>query len=252
MWDVSSMNVIVLAGGFAKRMWPLTKDHPKHLLDVGGRPMLSYVLEKISQLDGVSHVYVSTNLKFKEQFQAFLKEHVWDERVELFIEDAKAEEEKLGSIGALNYLIQEKDIHGELLIIGGDNLFEFSLKEMARYAHRRGGDAVAVYDVGELRQAKKYGIVKLDRNEWIIDFVEKPEKPPSTLAATACYFFTPTTVERVKQYITEGGNPDAMGHFISWLHIRQKVFGYRFQGPWFDIGSLESLKEADEYFRKKM
>jgi len=245
------MNVIVLAGGFAKRMWPLTKDHPKHLLDVAGRPMLGFVLDRVLELDGISRIYISTNLKFKEKFEAFLgqPEARWKGRVELFIEDTRSEEEKLGSIGALNYLIQEKEINDSLLILGGDNLFEFSLEDMTRFARDKGGDAVAVYDVGELAQARKYGIVELDTNDRIIGFVEKPEIPPSTLAATACYFFTADTVGRVRNYIAEGKNPDAMGHFISWLHTRQDVFGYRFRGPWFDIGSFESLEEANKYFK---
>jgi len=245
------MNVIVLAGGFARRMWPLTREHPKHLLEVGGRPMLDYVLDKVFQMDRLSKVYLSTNFKFKEKFEDFLEHSKFGDRVDLFIEDSRAEEEKLGSIGALELLIREKGITGELLIIGGDNLFEFSLKDMLDHGHGKGGDVVAVYDVGSLEMARKYGIVELDQDDRITDFLEKPKSPPSTLAATACYLLTPSTVERVGEYIKNGGNPDAMGHFISWLHTRQKVFAYSFRGRWFDIGSFESLKEADEYFRAR-
>ena len=246
------MNVIVLAGGFARRMWPLTKEHPKHLLDVGGRPMLGYVLDKIMELDEITTIYISTNLKFREKFQDFiasLKPELRS-RVELFIEDSRAEEEKLGSIGAMNYLIREKGLTGELIIIGGDNLFQFSLKDMVLFAREQKGDAIAVYDVGDLESARKYGIVTLDPDQRIVDFLEKPKSPPTTLAGTACYFFTAPTTALVAQYITEGQNADAMGHFISWLHKRRKVYGFCFDGFWFDIGSFESLEEANQHFRE--
>ena len=125
------MNVIVLAGGFARRMWPLTREHPKHLLEVGGRPMLDYVLDKVFQMDRLSKVYLSTNFKFKEKFEDFLEHSKFGDRVDLFIEDSRAEEEKLGSIGALELLIREKGITGELLIIGGDNPRGYGFRNQA-------------------------------------------------------------------------------------------------------------------------
>ncbi len=232
-------------------MWPLTREQPKHLLPVNGKPMLSYILDKVLELEGLENVYLSTNLKFKANFQDFIRDFGLQDTVELFIEDTMSEGEKLGSIGALNYLIGEKKLQGDLFVIGGDNLFDFSLAEMVNFARERQGDAIAVYDVGSRDMAKKYGIVDLDENQKMVDFLEKPENPPSTLASTACYFFSAPSVARVGQYIREGNNPDAMGHFISWLHRQTPVFGFSFSGYWFDIGSFESLDAANEFFGKQ-
>jgi len=249
---VKNMKAIVLAGGFAKRLLPLTKEMPKHLLDVGGVPMLTYVLKKIFELENeCSKIYLSTNSKFKEKFESFLEDRGWNKKVELFIEDSRKEEEKLGSLGALNYLIKKKEIKDNLLVIGGDNIFEFSLKDMVNYFRKKNGDVIAVYDVGDKEKVKMYGVVVLNKEDKIIDFLEKPEDPPSTFAATACYLFKSETVKLLNDYINEGNNPDAMGYFVSWLYPKRDIFGFRFKGKWFDIGSFESLNEADCYFKKK-
>jgi glucose-1-phosphate thymidylyltransferase len=244
------MKTIILAGGFAKRMWPLTKDKPKHLLDVAGRPMLSYVIEKVGRCKQADVVYVSTNAKFKPDFEKFLSGLKTRLDIRLIIEDSKHEGEKLGSIGALEKIVREEDINDETLILGGDNLFGFEFQELYDYFKRKDADAIAVYDLGSFENASRYGIVRLDENDLITEFLEKPEKPPTTLTATACYLLRAETARSLTDYIRGGNNPDAMGFFITWLYKRKPVYAYRFKGEWFDIGSLDTLKEADEFYQR--
>ena len=242
------MNVIVLAGGFAKRMWPLTKNRPKHLLEVAGRPMLSYTLDPLMDMDGIEKVYVSTNAAFSDQFREFLENNYDKEKVSLVVEPTQSEGEKLGSVGGLGYLIRKEKLKSDTMIIGGDNLFEFHVSQPIDVFKEKGKDLVAVYDVGELERASLYGIVDVDDDGMITDFVEKPDQPPSTLAATAFYIFTAETVELILKYLDEGGKKDALGHFITYLVENREVYAWSFEGVWFDIGSLESYREANEYF----
>ena len=247
------MKAVVLAGGFAKRMWPLTKDKPKHLLPIAGRPMLEYVLDKVVDVPEMEKVYVSTNAKFSDQFRQFLGGYIGCPayvETELVIEDAFSEGEKLGSVGALGYLIKEKSIDGDLLVIGGDNLFDFSVEEVFKTYRRNKGITMVVYDVGSIELARLYGIVTLDNNSRIIKFVEKPAEPESTLASTACYFFTAEGVKLITRYIEEGNKADALGHFIEWLIKKTDVYGFVHKGSWFDIGSTESYDEANNYYEK--
>jgi glucose-1-phosphate thymidylyltransferase len=243
------IDVIILAGGFAKRMWPLTKDRPKHLLPVAGRPMLSYTLDSLMEMEEVGRIYVSTNEAFSRQFTVFLKDYP-GERVKLIIEPSPTEDRKLGSIGGLGYLIEEENLSRDTMVIGGDNLFEFHPREALEVFQKEEIDTVAVYDVGSKEKAKLYGIVDLDENGIILEFLEKPENPPSTLAATAFYVFRGETIEMVLEYLDGGGKPDALGHFITYLVKRKPVRAWKFRGKWFDIGSLEVYHEADSYFRK--
>lgn len=229
-------------------MWPLTKDQPKHLLDVGGRPMLAHVLDKFKKLDVPNKIYLSTNARFEDNFNKFLDEYESDLDIELFIEDTHSEGQKLGSIGALDLLIRTKEIDDELMIIGGDNLFGFELPELYEFYRGKASDVIAVYDLGSLERASMYGIVNTDRDDLILDFLEKPEQPPTTLAATAIYMFTRETTNSLKSYIDSGNNPDAMGFFITWLHKKKNVYAFAFGGEWFDIGSFESLDEANAFY----
>lgn len=247
------MKVIVLAGGFAKRMWPLTKDQPKHLLDVAKKPMLSYVLDRIDKIENipVDVVYISTNARFKQNFENFLNNYESKLNLKLIIEDTLSEGEKLGSIGALYFLIKEEKIDDDLLIIGGDNLFEFDLNDMIQFYHKKGSDVIAVYDTGSKEKAKLYGVLDVDSNDKIVNFLEKPKDPPSTLCATACYLLTKDGVNAIKNYVEGKNNPDALGYFVLWLINKKEVYAYSFKGLWFDIGSFESLEEADKFFSEK-
>jgi glucose-1-phosphate thymidylyltransferase len=242
------VDVIILAGGFAKRMWPLTKDRPKQLLPIAGKPMLGYTLDPLLGMKEVGRIFISTNEPFKMQFKAFLKNYD-DERIELFIEPSASQDQKMGAIGGLGYLIREKGLKKDTMIIGGDNLFEFEFAEPLSAFAEVEKDLVAVYDVGTKERARLYGIVDPDERGIIKKFLEKPEDPPSTLAATALYIFSARTISLVNKYLDEGGNRDALGYFIAYLIERRPVLAWRFPGKWFDIGSLDVYHEADEYFK---
>lgn len=245
------MKVIILAGGYAKRLWPLTKNTPKQLLSVGGRPMIEYVMDKLEIQEEVDKIIISTNKKFEKKFKQWLAENKSKKDISLVIEPTASEESKLGSVGALGYLIEKKNISEELMIIGGDNLFEFDLKDLIDYYREKDGDVVALYDLKSIQEAQNYGVAKVDEEMRIIDFVEKLENPPSTLVSTACYILSPEGVRSILTYLDKAGNPDAIGFFIKWLVKRKRIFGFVFSGRWFDIGSLESLKEADFIYSKK-
>jgi len=244
------MKAIVLAGGFAKRMWPLTKNKPKQLLPVAGRPMLDRILAKLEVVPQLDQIYISTNAKFENQFKEYLDALKTQKSISLFIEDTHSEGEKLGSVGALGFLIREKNIDDDLLVVGGDNLFEFEMPELINDFFAREANIVALYDLGSPENAGLYGVVETSKESKIIGFEEKPENPKSALVSTACYVFTRQGVKNILRYLEEGNDPDKIGHFIEWLYKNDNVYGFIFKGKWFDIGSFESYDEANEYFTK--
>jgi glucose-1-phosphate thymidylyltransferase len=246
------MKAIVLAGGFAKRMWPLTKNKPKQLLPVAGRPMLDHILSKLEDVPQLDQIFISTNAKFENQFKDYLDSLKTEKSISLFIEDTHSEGEKLGSVGALGFLIKEKNIDDDLLVVGGDNLFDFEMPELINDFLAREANIVALYDLGSLENAGLYGVVETSEERKIIGFEEKPENPNSALVSTACYVFTRQGVKNILRYLDEGNDPDKIGHFIEWLYKNDDVFGFVFKGKWFDIGSFESYDEANEYFTKKL
>ncbi len=157
-------------------------------------------------------------------------------------------ETRLGAIGD----IQFADLDDDALVIAGDNLFDYELADLVEFWRSRDGSAVTVHDVGAKELAKKYGVIDLDADERIVDFAEKPEQPASTLIATATYLYTRAHLALVDTYLAEGNPPDQPGHYVAWLHRREPVYAYRFDGGWYDVGDLGQLLEADNRLRARL
>lgn len=243
------MDAIILAGGFAKRMWPLTKNKPKQLLNLAGKPMLGYVIKSLNNLD-FDRIIVSVNSFFAPQFQEYLDSNVRAKNVELFVEDSDSEDQKLGALGALNLLFKNKNLRGPVFIAGGDNLSDFDLTKMVTVYNKFKADVIGLYDVENIELAKLYGIADLEDNK-IVDFVEKPISPPSTLAATAYWLLSESGIANFFSYINEGGDRDAMGNFLAWNVKRNSVYSVSFKGNWYDIGSLDSYSEAQKWLERR-
>jgi glucose-1-phosphate thymidylyltransferase len=243
------MKAIILAAGYATRLRPLTENVPKHLLTIGGRPMLDWILDKIVEVQGLDEVHLVTNARFAPAFS----EWAAGRGVQVHDDGTSSNEDRLGAIGDVQFTIEEAGLEGDdLLVIAGDNLFEFSLDDFVSFAREKGtASAVAVLDVGSVELARLYGVVELDAEGRVIDFVEKPADPPSTLAATATYFYHREHVPLVKTYLEEGHSADQIGNFIAWLHRREPVYAYAFGGEWYDIGDHDQLRIADNRMRER-
>ena len=245
------MKALLLAGGYATRLRPLTDDVPKQLLPIAGRPMLDWILDAVRAVPDVDAVHLVTNSRFAADFERWAVPH----GVVVHDDGTRSNEDRLGAVGDLALAIERGDLGGdELLVLAGDNLFEFSLADFAAFRRGRGPDAsaVALYDCGDLELARHYGIVETDANGRIVDFVEKPSEPVSTLAATATYLFARPHVALVGAYLAGGHSPDNSGSFVAWLAEREPVYGYRFDGRWFDIGDRGQLLEADNRWRERV
>jgi glucose-1-phosphate thymidylyltransferase len=241
------VNGIILAAGYATRLAPLTDTMPKHLLPVGGRPMLDWVLDKLKTTD-LAAIHLVTNARFAADFER------WAEGKEVVVHDdgTTSNDDRLGAIGDLQLVRDRAGLDDDLLVIAGDNLFDYSLRDYVAYWRaKRNASCVAVYDVHDLELVKQYSVVDVDRTERIVGFVEKPERPTTTLAATAAYIFARGHARMVEQYLAEGNPPDAPGNFVAWLHSRAPVYAYAFGGEWFDIGDHGQLLQADNRFRRR-
>ncbi len=243
------MKAIILAAGYATRLYPLTKDKPKPLLIVAGKPMVEHILDKIIVLDDVDEVFIVTNNKFYSHFENWLKVYSYPKKIKIINDGTNTNEDRLGAIGDIDFVIKQENIDDDLLVIAGDNLFEFSLKDFADYSKEKKTSIIALFDLKEKdKVANKFGVVIIDENKKVIDFEEKPSEPKSTLAATACYLYKKEDIAKLKDYLKERESTDAPGHFFEYLSKQKPVYAFIFEGRWWDIGSLEQLEEADEGF----
>jgi len=243
------LKAVILAAGYATRLRPLTDDVPKHLLPVGGRPMLDWVLDRVREVPDVDAVHLATNSRFAPQFARWAEEH----GVTVHDDGTTSNEDRLGAVGDLGLVIDEARLEDdELVVLAGDNLFDFSLPRFVDWwrGKPQPASAVPLHDVGDLELATQYGIAETDEGDRIVSFVEKPSEPASTLASTLVYLLSPAHVRLVATYLEEGLSPDNAGSFLGWLARREPVYGYRFDGTWYDIGDRDQLLEADNRLRR--
>lgn len=225
------MKCLILAGGFATRLYPLTASRAKALMEYKGEPIINHIVDKIPRnID----IMVSTNKKFEADF-CHWQEGI-DRKVEILVEEALSEHQKLGAIGSLNFWIEHRPIVEDLLAIAGDNYFEFNMAQFIA-AYNGKNVLVAVYDIGDKDKASQFGVVQLEGHR-IAEFQEKPAKPKSSLVATACYIFPQRMFPLLHQYCQEGKR-DNLGSFISYLIDQDEVHAYTFTEPWLDIGNLD-------------
>lgn len=247
------MNVLILAAGYATRLYPLTLTKAKPLLEVAGKPMIEWVLDNLAPIPDIDMVYVVTNNKFAADFQAWADGYVKRQpklHFKIVNDGSTSDADKLGAIGDINFVIKSEGIAGnDLIVVAGDNLFSQPVADFAKAA--KGAAAVlAVHDVGDLESVKKYNSISVDASGVITHFEEKPANPTSTLTGIALYYYAKETVPLFQTYVAEGNNPDQPGRFVQWLYTRKPVKTWLVPGTWFDIGSRETLEEANRIFAK--
>jgi len=230
------MKCLILAGGFGSRLYPVTINRAKALLEYKGKPLLTHIVAKIPQDIGI---LVATNRKFETGFRQW--QETIDRQVEICVEDAWVEEQRKGAVSSLNFWVSHKNITEDLLVIAGDNYFEFDLSKFIT-SYNGKNTLVAVYDIGDKNKATRFGLVSLEGCK-VIELQEKPAKPKSTLIATACYIFPPRIFPFLSPYCVKDKR-DRLGNFISYLIDSDEVHAYSFTEPWLDIGSGASLPNA--------
>ncbi len=238
------MKTIILAGGYATRFHPITASRAKPLLPVAGKPIIDYLLDAYPLPD---RPIVSTNRRFAKQFAAWQEQS--GRNVEIVVEETTAEAEKLGTIGAIHFLIQKLKIEEDILVIGGDNIFEFELSTFLTAF--RGNPLIALYDIGDIERVRgRYGVAVV-KNGQIVEFQEKPQNPRSTLASTACYIYPKEVLPHFQEFLSGAtSGRDAPGYFNAWL-LKEKgipMDAFTFDTGWYDIGDRASYIEANRHY----
>jgi len=238
------MDAIILAGGYATRLYPITLNMSKPLLRVAGRAIVDYVLDRLEEIGEVRHAYVVTNEKFYRDYLDWLKERRWPFPVVPVNDGTTCNGDRLGAVGDILYALQFGGIADDVIVIGGDNLFDFSLRPLVALHRARKRPALGCYDVRRLDLVKLYSEARLEDSQ-VAEFAEKPADPKTTLIGILCYLLRRCDIPLVGRYLEEGNDSDKAGSFIQWLITQEEVVGYPFTGRWVDIGTRAELERAE-------
>lgn len=224
------MKCLILASGFGTRLYPLTQKIAKGLLPYQDKPVISHIVDKVP--DGIE-ISITVNRKFAPQYEEWQKSI--ERHIDLWVEPVDNEQQMLGAVGSLDYWIKGNNINDDLLVIAGDNFFSSSLSGFLKTFNSL-DTLIAVYDIGNCEDARQFGVVQLYGTR-VVELLEKPQHPQSSLVSTACYIF-PSRIIPLLKYYCKNVKRDNLGSFIDHLVKTDSVQAYVLEGEWFDIGNI--------------
>lgn len=242
------MKALILAAGYATRMYPLTLNCPKALLPIGGGTMLDIIVKKITEISDIDEIVIVTNHRFYHMIKEWADNFSSPVKVTVLDDGTSSEKDRLGAVGDIVYAVENGNIDDDLLIMACDNLFNFSLADFYRFFEGKASDCVCAGVMEDTEEIKRYGVIEADGDGNILSFVEKPRQPRSDLAAYAIYMYKRETLPLFRQYLSENRGGDSPGKFLEWLCGVKNVCAYRFSGECFDIGTVSAYEEACRNF----
>lgn len=244
------MKCILLCAGYATRLFPLTENFPKALLEVGGRPIIDYTLEKVNKIYEIDEIYLVTNAKYAPHFSKWAEEKNNIKPITVFNDGTYSNDDRLGAIGDIYYTMTNANIDDDILVLATDNLFEFELVDFVEFFKNKKSPVVCVRKE-KYELLKRLGVAELAEDMKIIGFEEKPAEPKGKYAVYAEYIYPREVLPKIKQYLDEGNSCDAPGNLVRYMYQKVPTYAYEFTGNCFDVGTHEALAEVNEIYTKE-
>lgn len=238
------MIALILAAGYATRLYPLTLDTPKPLLPVqGSRTILDLLAARLEVLEEISEILLVTNDRFFHAFEQWARQYRGSKPVRILNDGTSSPEGRLGAIGDIQFVLEREQPQEDLLVLAGDNVLGFGLAGYLDYFHKVDTDCILVRTVDDPAELRSIGVAELDAQNRVLSLEEKPQAPRSNIGVFALYIYKRSTLPLFSRYLAEGGNPDAPTYFPEWLHARQEIRAYYAEGTIEDVGTPEAYAQ---------
>lgn len=245
------MKCILLCAGYATRLFPLTENFPKALLEIGNKPLLDYILDEVNTVDEIDKIFIITNDRYYKHFENWANEKNNSKPIKVINDNTTSNDDRLGAIGDIMYVIDKGNVNDDLLIIAGDNLFTYKLKDVIKFYKQKKKSIICAKELDDINLLKRFAVAKVDENNLVLELEEKPENPKSNLGVYATYVYPKEVIKYFEMYKNEGNNMDSPGHFPQYLYKKDDVYVYKFNGECYDVGTHETLKEVNKIYLKK-
>lgn len=241
------MKCLILAAGYATRLYPLTENFPKPLLKVGEKAILDWLVDDIDEVGLVDEYVVISNHKFAHHFESWAADKT--QKITVVDDETSSNETRLGAVRDIQFAIEKLQLDDDTLVIAGDNVLDFSLTKFVRYAKQKNTSCIMRYYEAEQKKLSRSGVVQIDSNDRIISMEEKPAKPKSNWCCPPFYYYTKEDARLVEKGIASGCGTDAPGSYIAWLCTQVPVHAMEMPGSRYDIGNLESYEKVQQEYR---
>lgn len=244
------MKTIVIAAGYATRLYPLTENTPKPLLEIGGSTILGRMLDDIDTIDDIDEHIIVTNHKFASVFEDWASQQHYTKPIKVVDDCTETNDTRLGAVCDLLYAIERLNIDDDLLVVAADNLLFFTFKDFVDFARKKGTSCIMCHEQKDLSLLRRTGVVELDSEMKVTGMEEKPSEPKSTWAVPPFYIYLRKDLPLVRTSVENGCGKDAPGNLAHYLVDRTTIHAWPMNGGRFDIGSLDTYREAKEKFKE--
>jgi glucose-1-phosphate thymidylyltransferase len=244
------MKCILLCAGYATRLFPLTENFPKALLEVGGKAIIDYTLEKVNEIDEIDEIYLVTNAKYAPHFEKWANEKNNVKPITVFNDGTTSNDDRLGAIGDIQFVIDNAKVDDDIMVLATDNLFDFKLYDFNEFYKLKNAPCVCVRKEEDRELLKRLGVALVDEDMRVLNFEEKPADPKGDYSVYAEYIYPRNVVPMIKQYLEEGNSCDAPGNLVAYFYQRMPLYAYSFEGKCYDIGTHDALAEVNELYSK--
>ncbi|MCC8102994.1 MAG: nucleotidyltransferase family protein [Clostridiales bacterium] len=244
------MKCIVLAAGYATRLYPLTENFPKPLLEVGGKPILNWLLDDIDKMEDITGIVVVSNHKFRRHFSEWKERQSFKNPVTILDDGSVDNEHRLGAVKDILFALEGLDIREDVLVVAGDNILDFSFEGFVKYAKKKATSCVMCHEENDLKKQQRTAIITLDDQGLITSYEEKPQTPKGNLAVPPFYCYRAEDIVRIPEAMDAGCNADAPGSFAAWLSGKTSVHAWVMPGNRYDIGDMQSYEAAQKIFAR--
>ena len=245
----SKMKNIVIAAGYATRLYPLTENYPKPLLEIGGRSILERMLDDIDNLDDIDEHIIVTNHKFASIFEEWKNRMHYNKPITIIDDGSTSNDTRLGAVRDLLLAIEQKEVNDDLMVVAADNILDFSFAGFVDFFKKKNTSVIMYYHEPELRKLQRTGVIDIDGSHRVLQMQEKPEKPVSEWAVPPFYIYHHTDLPLIKDCLNHGCGFDAPGNLAHYLTEATTMHAWEMPGNRFDIGSLDSYEEAKVRFQ---
>ena len=245
------MEAIILAAGHATRLYPLTINRPKPLLKINNKPIINYIIEHLEESTEIEKINIATNKKFKTEFEEWLTTINSKKPIKLISNHVMDQKEKFSAMDNVKLALDTEKINNDCLIIAGDGIFNFEIKELIEKFKKTNKSLLLACDIGDKEKTRPYNNLLLDNDGKVIKSIEKPENPTTSLISICYYLLKKEDLNLLDTYLKETENLDAPGHFIQWLHNKTEFNSHKIPNIWFDIGNARDMLNANKSFMGK-